>query len=80
MKEKPEEHDPIMAGPLRKAGLLHLLEPETLVDKNATHQLATAIGGLIRSKAFDCLEKDSAVFHELSYSRLRGYAPHWSMR
>lgn len=73
MKERPEEHDPVMVGPLRKAGLLHLLEPETLVDKTATHELTTAIGGLIRAGAFDGLEKEGTAFHELSYSRLGGY-------
>ena len=57
----------------RKAGLLHLLEPETLVDKTATQELTTAISGLVRSGAFDGLEKDGTVFHELSYSRLGGY-------
>lgn len=49
MKGKPEEVDPIMAQPLSKAGLLHILEPETLVDKGATQELAAAISGLIRS-------------------------------
>ena len=73
MKGRPEEHDPVMAGPLRKAGLLHVLEPETLVDKTATQYLTTAIGSLIRSGAFDGLEKDRSAFHELSYSRLGGY-------
>lgn len=60
-------------GPLRKAGLLHLLEPETLVDKAATQELATAIGGLVRSGVFDRLKTRGTVFHELSYSRLGGY-------
>lgn len=73
MKNKPEEQDPVMAGPLRKAGLLHLLEPETLVDKSATQELATAVTGLIRSGAFDGLKKKGTAFHELSYSRLGFY-------
>ena len=73
MREKPEKHDPVLAGPLRKAGLLHLLEPESLVDKDATQQLAAAVGGLIQVGAFDDLEKDGTVFHELSYSRLGSY-------
>jgi hypothetical protein len=33
MNGKPEEVDPIMVQPLKKAGLLHILEPEILVDK-----------------------------------------------
>src|SRR5262249_50796618 len=73
MKDRPEEVDPVMASPLRKAGLLHLLEPETLVDKEATQQLAGAIGEVIRMGAFDTLEKDGTAFHELSYSRLGSY-------
>lgn len=43
MRNKPEERDPVMVGPLRDAGLLHFLEPETLVDKSATQELATAV-------------------------------------
>ncbi|MEP6911561.1 MAG: hypothetical protein ABI923_02335 [bacterium] len=73
MKNKPEEQDPVMAGPLRQAGLLHLLEPETLVDKTATQELASAVSDLIRSGAFDGLKKKGTAFHELSYSRLGFY-------
>src|SRR6266446_3438132 len=73
MKERPEQQEPWMVGPLRKAGLLHLLEPETLVDKAATQELTTAISGLVRSGVFAGLEKDGTAFHELSYSRLGGY-------
>lgn len=73
MKDKPEERDPVLAGPLRKAGLLHLLEPERLVDKDATKQLASAIGGLIQGRVFDGLDKDNTAFHELSYSRLGSF-------
>ncbi|HVQ40480.1 MAG TPA: hypothetical protein VMS31_23260 [Pyrinomonadaceae bacterium] len=73
MRNKPEEQDPVMVGPLRKAGLLHLLEPETLVDKSATQELAGAVSDLISSGAFDGLKKKGTVFHELSYSRLGFY-------
>jgi len=62
-----------MVTPLRKAGLLHLLEPEVLVDKAATEQLSAALGEMIRSGRFDGLNKDGTAFHELSYSRLGGY-------
>ena len=37
MKGRPEQLDPVLAKPLRKQGLLHLLEPESLVDKKC-HQ------------------------------------------
>jgi hypothetical protein len=77
LKNKPEEQDPVMVGPLREAGLLHILEPETLVDKSATEELATAVTGLIRSGAFDGLDKKGTAFHELSRSRLGYYGdPH----
>ena len=73
MKGRPEQLDPVLAKPLRKQGLLHLLEPESLVDKNATKELATALGVLISSGKFDHLKKDGTAFQELSYSRLGGY-------
>ncbi len=73
MTDRPEQHEPWMVGPLREAGLLHLLEPETLVDKAATQELATAIGGLVRSGVFDSMKTRGTAFHELSYSRLGGY-------
>jgi hypothetical protein len=76
MTERPEQHEPWMVGPLRKARLLHILEPETLVDKTATEELTTAIGGLLRSGAFDGLKKRGTAFQELSYSRLGGYGNH----
>src|SRR5260370_7630263 len=80
MKGRQEQKEPWMVGPLRKAGLLHLLEPETLVDKAATQELTTAIGGLVRSGVFDGLEKDGTVFHELSYYRLVGLGdPAWDV-
>jgi hypothetical protein len=73
MKDRPEKNDPIMATPLRKAGLLHLLEPEILVDKAATKQLVATFGAMINSGRFDRLSKDGTAFHELPYSRLGGY-------
>src|SRR5439155_2730158 len=72
-KDRPERSDPITATPLRKAGLLHLLEPEVLVDKVATEQLSAALGEMIRSGRFDRLRRDGTAFHELSYSRIGGY-------
>jgi len=72
MKERAEQIDPIMASPLRERGLLHILEPEKLVDKSATEQLASALTDIITSGSLDHLSKDIA-FHELSYSRLGFY-------
>ena len=53
-------------------GLLHVLEPEKIVDKKATKQLGTTMGEMIESGAFDKLHKDTH-FHEISYSRMGGY-------
>jgi hypothetical protein len=64
MKERPEQIDPIMASPLREQGLLHILEPETLIDKPATEQLASAMTNIITSGALgpprergDCISR-----------------------
>src|SRR2546426_62321 len=70
MKERPELIDPIMASPLRERGLLHILEPETLVDKSATEKLTSALTDIITSGALDHLSRERVQFHELSYSRL----------
>ena len=73
MKERPEEADPSIATAPKDKGLLHILEPETLVDTQATEQLATAMTEVIISGALDDLSKEKTAFHELSYSRLGGY-------
>jgi hypothetical protein len=73
MKERPEQIGPIMASPLREQGLLHILEPETLVDKPATEQLASAMTNIITSGVLDHLAREGTAFHELSYSRLGSY-------
>jgi hypothetical protein len=43
IKDKPDIVDPAIAAGLRKEGLLHILEPEKIVDKAATQRLATAM-------------------------------------
>jgi hypothetical protein len=70
MKDRPEQIDPIMASPLRDQGLLHILEPETLVDKSATEQLVSALTDIITSGSLDHLSREGTAFHELSFSRL----------
>ena len=72
MKGKLEYADPSTAIPLIDKGLLHVLEPEKIVDKKATKQLAETMGEIIDSGAFDKLRKD-IHFHEISYSRIGGY-------
>lgn len=72
MKGKLEHEDPATAIPLMDKGLLHVLEPEKIVDKAATKQLGTTMGELIKSGALDRLPKDIR-YHEISYSRMGGY-------
>src|SRR5262249_43155719 len=72
-KHEPEVLDPEIAGRLREEGLLHLLEAESIVDKEATAQLADAMGKVIASGSLDRLAKEKTAFHHLSYSRLGGY-------
>jgi hypothetical protein len=72
MKGKLEHQDPSTAIPLQERGLLHILEPEKIVDKKATEQLGDTLGEMIKSGALDKLRKDIR-YHEISYSRLGGY-------
>lgn len=73
MKDRPELVDPAIVAGLKEHGLLHVLEPETLVDKGATEKLATAMTDIITSGALDSLAREGTEFAELSYSRLGGY-------
>jgi hypothetical protein len=73
MKERPERIDPIVASPLRELGLLHILEPETLIDKPAIEQLASTMTEIITSGMLDGFAEEGTAFHELSYSRLGSY-------
>ncbi len=70
--EKAERVDPSLVIPLREKGLLHLLKPEELLDREATEVLATQLADVIHSGILDDLAKDGGEFHELSMSRL-GY-------
>ena len=71
LKGKPEREDPAIAIPLLEKGLLHILEPEQIVDKAATEKLAAAMTEIINSGALDKLD-ESKEFHEISYSRMSG--------
>jgi hypothetical protein len=73
MRDRPSILEPEMAIPLESEGLLHILEPETLVNRRATEQLATALTDIITSGALDPLTKERTKFQELSWSRLGGY-------
>ncbi len=72
MKELPGATEPEMVDPLLDRGLLHILEPEKVVDKRVTECLAEALTDIIASGALDSLENENTRFHELSYSRLGG--------
>ena len=76
IKDKPDLVDPVITAGLRKEGLLHILEPEKIVDKAATKKLAEAISEVIASGMLDDLTKGATEFHELSFSRLGGYGDH----
>lgn len=76
MKDRPEIADPAIVAGLKEHGLLHVLEPETVVDATATEKLATAMTDIIASGALDALAKEGTEFAELSYSRLGGYGDH----
>lgn len=71
MKDKPHILDPAIVAGLEQHNLLHMLQPETVVDATATAQLADAMREIIESGRLDSLPAESD-FHELSMSRL-GY-------
>ncbi|MGH9737245.1 MAG: hypothetical protein ACRD4X_01485 [Candidatus Acidiferrales bacterium] len=75
IRDKPHVVDPAIAAGLENAGLLHILEPEKIIDKESTEKLANAITQAIASGAFDSIAQSDAgaVFHELSYSRLGSF-------
>lgn len=73
LRGKPQRIHPELAGPLEDEGLLHVLEPETHVDAEATEQLAEGLVEVIATGALDNLREDSHEFHELSMSRLGYY-------
>jgi len=73
IKEKPHLVDPAITAGLEREGLLHILEPEKLVDKAATEKLAATMAKVIGSGALDDLSKEKTAFHELSHSRLGYY-------
>jgi hypothetical protein len=72
MRDRPHSVDPAVAAGLEEAGLLRILSPETLVDKEATEALATALVDVLAAGALDGLP-DAGPFQELSWSRLGGY-------
>jgi hypothetical protein len=71
MRERPFELDPAIASGLQQEGLLHILEPEALLDRDATEVLATQLADVIASGALDDLAAiDARPYEELSQSRM----------
>jgi hypothetical protein len=73
LKNKPYNLDPAIVAGLESENLLHIIEPESAVDKKATKELAKALSDVLSSGALDELSKEDTPFHEISYSRLGGY-------
>jgi hypothetical protein len=72
MRDRIERNDPAIVTGLLDEKLLHIFEPEQLVDKPATEQLAESLVNIITSGALDNLVTQRTRFAELSMSRL-GY-------
>lgn len=74
---KEERHralEPHIAESLESAGLLHVLEPERVVDADATQRLHTAMMLLLDSGRLETLAKDKeSAFAAISYSRMGGF-------
>src|SRR5712691_4306618 len=73
MTDRPEQIDPAMVAGLKNHNLLHIIEPETVVDKDATERLVTVMTNIIASGALDALAQPGTRFHELSRSRMGYY-------
>jgi len=71
MRDRPLALDPAIAEPLQDAGLLRVLSPETLVGRDASEELATAMVAILASGALDDLPREGR-FEELSWSRMGG--------
>jgi hypothetical protein len=60
---------PVIEG-MNEENLLHVLRPETLVDKSVAEQLTQILDESIRSGVFDSLKNDESAFGSISWSRL----------
>jgi hypothetical protein len=70
MRDRLDRFDPALVEGLRSHGLLHVIEPETDVDKAAAEKLAEAMAEAISSGTLDSLVGERTAFTELSMSRL----------
>jgi hypothetical protein len=75
MRERPFHFDPAIATGLQEQGLLHILEPEQLLDQDTAEGLATQLSEVIASGALDELAtSDVRPNEELSMSRMAARA------
>ena len=58
---------------LKEHGSFHGIEPETVVDKNATRELVSRLKDIIDSGVLDKLNNESTGFGSISSSRLGFY-------
>jgi hypothetical protein len=70
MRDRPHRLDPSIATGLEQQGLLHILEPEQLLDQAAVEGLASQLSEVIASGALDQLAGDMRPYEELSRSRM----------
>jgi hypothetical protein len=70
MIDRPLRMDPSLVEGLQEHDLLHILRPETLMDRSAAEALATQLADVIASGALDHLAWDASPYEELSMSRM----------
>jgi hypothetical protein len=71
MHDRPFQLNPAITSGLQQEGLLHILEPESLLDTAAAEALATQLGDVMASGALDDLAAlDVRPYEELSQSRM----------
>jgi hypothetical protein len=73
MDEAPEIYDPAIVAGLREQDLLQILHPEELVDREASAELAEALGQVLESGLLADLANADPGGASISYSRL-GFA------
>lgn len=74
IRDKPFLRDPAIATGLAQHGLLKILEPERFINAGTARSLADSLSDIIETGKLDRLTRTKTAFHELSYSRLGGFA------
>ena len=70
MKDHSNFDDHAIIAGLKEHELFHVIEPETVVDKDATHLLASKLVDIIVSGVLDELNNEETAFGSISMSRL----------